>query len=623
MVSLDTESNLSHHDHAVRARQGPIIMRCKGGILMAKNNKPYEADVEKIKKSLGYRASKKLLSISIPVLYALAIAFAFLRGYSSKLNAAAYAGLSETMDGFMRALLIASTLNTLGLYGINSFAKAAKLNSINKGYLEYFKMALKSKISDIQKLSPERIHGLVQGIAAMKADIKSCIIDIVQSAIPFAIVVYEIAKMNLLSAMIMVVIMTIVILGNLYSDKLFHFDSDKSKLKANMQGFTTSLYMCIPMLKYMNAETWAYAKMKESQDEATPALQNCSKQFYCILLNALSLVPELICMWNAIRTNDAVFALYLGFNIYSVYNMMYVLRALAESKSELDGDLNTAAVLKGDDKPYEEKPAFPEKFHLQNIRFYYESDEEMKKPFIFEDLTLMKGKKYRFVGPSGSGKSTAFRYFAGEMVSDTQPDFRTFYIHQQAKLLDHGTLRDNITLGNKWVPDGDIISLLEDMGMGQWVRNLPKGLDSIVGEDVSPSGGESSRISLMRAFIHVRNYTEDVLNRQRNTSDLILMDEVTSALDKRTRWLKDGELCTEEKVIKLCQREFAGCTVAIISHEDETSKALGFRDIVDFEVQLHVQQNGELEEHIFSEAIPTNNKSYNITPLTQFKVSVK
>jgi ABC-type transport system involved in cytochrome bd biosynthesis fused ATPase/permease subunit len=148
------------------------------------------------------------------------------------------------------------------------------------------------------------------------------------------------------------------------------------------------------------------------------------------------------------------------------------------------------------------------------------------------------------------------------------------------------------------VPDGDIQYLLTEMGMGDWLANLPKGLDSIIGVDVTPSGGESSRISLMRAFLHVRNYGPDPLHRVRNTSDLILMDEVTSALDKRTRWLKDDELCTEEKVIKLCEKEFAGCTVAIISHEDETSHAYGFRNIVDYEVRLEVRQNGNEEEHI-------------------------
>jgi ABC-type transport system involved in cytochrome bd biosynthesis fused ATPase/permease subunit len=159
------------------------------------------------------------------------------------------------------------------------------------------------------------------------------------------------------------------------------------------------------------------------------------------------------------------------------------------------------------------------------------------------------------------------------------------------------------------VPDGDIVYLLTEMGMGEWLANLPKGLDSVIGVDVTPSGGESSRISLMRAFLHVRNYGPDPLNRVRNTSDLILMDEVTSALDKRTRWLKDDELCTEEKVIKLVESEFKGCTVCIISHEDETSTAFGFRDIVDYEVRLDVRQNGQYEEHHILSAESCNHQA--------------
>ena len=299
-------------------------------------------------------------------------------------------------------------------------------------------------------------------------------------------------------------------------------------------------------------------------------------------------------------------ALYIAFNIASVYQMMYILKEIAEQKSELDGQLNAISGLHGDDKRYEDKPAFPDKLILQNVTFYYESDEKKMKPFIFDNLIIRKGKKYRFTACSGAGKSSVFKYFAGEMITDRQPDFRTFYVHQQACLINLVSLRDNITLGNQYVPDGDIVYLLTEMGMGPWLANLPKGLDSIIGVDVTPSGGESSRISLMRAFLHVRNYGPDPLHRVRNTSDLILMDEVTSALDKRTRWLKDDELCTEEKVIKLCEKEFAGCTVAIISHEDETSSAYGFRDIVDYEVRLEVRQNGDKEEHIICSAEPVN-----------------
>ena len=125
MVSLDTESNLSHHDHAVRARQGPIIMRCKGGILMAK--KKYEVDVEKMKKTLWYRVSKFITDISIPVLYILAIGFALFRGVADKQNAAIYSEMSVLgADAFMKKLVEVSLLSTFCLYGINTFAKSAR-----------------------------------------------------------------------------------------------------------------------------------------------------------------------------------------------------------------------------------------------------------------------------------------------------------------------------------------------------------------------------------------------------------------------------------------------------------------------------------------------------------------
>jgi len=581
------------------------------------NKKKIEINKEDVKKTLGYRVSKKLLSVSIPILYLISIGFALFRGYTDKMNASVYASLTENMDAFMNKLMIVCLLSAIGIYGLNSFAKAARLKAINNEFNKVFNLALNSKISDINKLTPERISGLVNSVAVMKADIKSYIIDLVKAVIPFAIVVYHIAKISWYAAIIMVLVMGIVIILNLYSDFLFHFDSEKSVMSNEMRGVSTALFMSVPMLKYMNAEAWAQKKLKDAQDEATPAMQSCAKQLYNFGVELLSTIPEIVCMGNAIKMGDVTLATFMGFNLGSIYQMMYLLRGMAEEKSELDGELNSMAELKGDDKAYQDKPAFPDKLILQNVRFYYESDENKKKPFIFNNLVIRKGKKYRFTACSGAGKSSVFKYFAGEMVTDRQPDFRTFYVHQQACLINLVSLRDNITLGNLYVPDGDIVYLLTEMGMGDWLANLPKGLDSIIGVDVTPSGGESSRISLMRAFLHVRNYGPDPLHRVRNTSDLILMDEVTSALDKRTRWLKDDELCTEEKVIKLCEKEFAGCTVAIISHEDETSSAYGFRDIVDYEVRLEVRQNGDREEHIICSAEPVNYEKTRSTALSR------
>lgn len=573
------------------------------------SKKKIEVNTEKVKTSMSYKLSEKFLSINNGILYLMAMVFSIFAGYASKMNASVYSGLSETMDGFMHKLIVVSLFATAASFAVDGTSKGAKLNSINTKFLEWFDIALKSKISDINKLKPERIHGLTNDVACMSAVIKSYAIHTVKSLIPFTVICYHIAKMNKLAAIAMFGFMAFAIVLNLCGDFLCHFDSEKAEMKAEMQGVCTSLFMSISMLKYMNAEQWAYYKLKEVQDVATPAMHSFKKLIYMLFVELVSLVPELLCMYNAIHSGDMTLALYIAFNIASVYQMMYILKEIAEQKSELDGQLNAISGLHGDDKRYEDKPAFPDKLILQNVAFYYESDEKKMKPFIFDNLTIRKGKKYRFTSASGTGKSSVFKYFAGEMVTDRQPDFRTFYVHQQACLINLVSLRDNIALGNQYVPDGDIVYLLTEMGMGEWLANLPKGLDSVIGVDVTPSGGESSRISLMRAFLHVRNYGPDPLNRVRNTSDLILMDEVTSALDKRTRWLKDDELCTEEKVIKLVESEFKGCTVCIISHEDETSTAFGFRDIVDYEVRLDVRQNGQYEEHHILSAESCNHQA--------------
>ena len=197
---------------------------------------------------------------------------------------------------------------------------------------------------------------------------------------------------------------------------------------------------------------------------------------------------------------------------------------------------------------------------FKNVSYSY-SDKNL--PALNDiDLEIFSGEHIAIVGPSGSGKSTLvnliFRFFdpeSGKIIFDDQ-DIRFLklsslreniaIVSQETSLL-YGSVHENISYGDKTATKKQILKAAIEADADQFIRKLPKGYDTLVGENgENLSGGEKQRISIARAIL-------------KNPAVLIL-DEPTSALDAST----------EERIKNALHKASVSRTTITIAHRIST-----------------------------------------------------
>jgi ATP-binding cassette subfamily B protein len=190
---------------------------------------------------------------------------------------------------------------------------------------------------------------------------------------------------------------------------------------------------------------------------------------------------------------------------------------------------------------------------------YPDNDEDVLKNIT---LDIPAGQKVGLVGHSGAGKSTIVQLLlrfsdvtdgsiiiGGKKITDiTQESLRSHIAYvPQEPLLFHRSLRENISYGDPRANDAKVIEATKKANAYEFIKDLPHGLDTTVGErGVKLSGGQRQRIAIARANL--------------KDSPILILDEATSALDSESERLIQASLDTLMK----------GRTSIVIAHRLST-----------------------------------------------------
>ena len=246
--------------------------------------------------------------------------------------------------------------------------------------------------------------------------------------------------------------------------------------------------------------------------------------------------------------------------------------------SEVYGDFLRAAgaserlaellVAEPDIKPPAQPAQLPEpprgELTFDQVTFHYPTRKDVSALEEFS-LTVKPRERLALVGPSGAGKTTIFqlaeRFYdpqAGRVLldgvdlTDADPaDVRQrIALVPQETVMFAATARDNLRYGNWNASEDEIWQAARDAHAEEFLRALPEGLDTYMGEGGARlSGGQRQRIAIARALL--RN------------APLLLLDEATSALDAES----------ERLVQEALDRLMADRTTIVIAHRLATVRA--------------------------------------------------
>lgn len=178
---------------------------------------------------------------------------------------------------------------------------------------------------------------------------------------------------------------------------------------------------------------------------------------------------------------------------------------------------------------------------IKDVSFSYEDDEKVLSDI---NMKIERNTILGVLGHTGSGKTTLARLivrlydtsqgsvlFNGENIKNFSKESlldSISYVTQEVQIF-NASLRENLTMFNPNIDDELIMKIIDDIGMSEWLKKLPSGLDSVMDNGgTGLSAGEAQLVAFIRVFL--------------KNPKVVILDEATSKLDPITERLVDNAL---------------------------------------------------------------------------------
>lgn len=477
----------------------------------------------------------------------------------------------STVKSAVGAAFLASVFTFLAqlVKGLIEYKTAAKARSTMRKTI--FSKVMELDAGGIEKIGPtSAITAAVDAVEQMQAYFSSYLPSLIFSVIAPIYLFFHLKNISLIVAVLLLFVSLILFpLHNVFRGKIEALRKTYWRSLDDMTGYYMDGLRGLTTLKLFDRDREHSRVLGEKADVLNKNINAFMKINFTsflvteLLIYAAITVSLVICI-TGMRNGDITIAqaltvLMLSYSYFSAIRQLMIASHSALTAISAAGKVEE--ILQTDtSRPYNpELPADPEHFdgiRMEHVSYGYEGRSRALQDV---SLTIPRGSSVALVGLSGCGKSTA----ASLLMRFCDPDQGTIFIEgkeyrsvtpqqlrtniamvpQQVNLFS-GTIRENLLLADPNANDEKLKEALSEAGLGSFLKTLPKGLDSDVGNaGAALSGGQRQKMGIARALLSEAQY--------------MIFDEATSSVDpqsEREIWETIGRLSKTRTLIIISHR---------------------------------------------------------------------